>query len=352
MHSGRGGFSRPIQAALACALLLATLLSSINSVSAAPFCKFTTPSDNTADDFRLILSPFGLNAGTVVVYYQIDDSEFNIYQRYFEGEVPFEGPAIPITPGQHTITIRCAGNGVGEYSDTVFVEGGIIPGGGGTGAVGIIGILLGLLAIALGWGSFKKARAPSQVIQAEPDVDLDKKVPLLKTDKEAQEQQRFFDEQRTYGEPKAGSRAYLSKFYEVPHRLMDDPLTKETIGPYLKLMDSGLHIINSTMIALNPAFNKINVNMGEKMPKVKYDPEADKYFYDFQDPVTGKEAISDFLESSAHAIMHEAPKHAFNEIGRLDNYVLDKIIGPKPPHFYPFEDVVPLKFVPKLGASM
>lgn len=203
--------------------------------------------------------------------------------------------------------------------------------------VGTMGVLLGLLAIGLGAAgpSIKTPPSPppAPVGERDQEIDIDKKVPFLKDPKEVEEQQRFFENQQRHGDLKPGSKVYLSSFHETPHRIMDDPLTKYTVGPYLKMMDSGLDVIKSAMISTTDAMKGVliphDTNTGGQMPKVKYDPDADKYYYDFHDTVSGKEAVTEFAKSSFEVSSQQAPHYLFKGARSL---YLESLGAPATPH--------------------
>jgi hypothetical protein len=141
-------------------------------------------------------------------------------------------------------------------------------------------------------------------------VDLDKKVPLLKTDEEVQDQQRFFDEQRAGGQLRAGGRAYLDWFHEIPHRLMDDPLTSCTLGPFLRMLESGTDIAYIVSGSATDAIADVLGSPSETgisgPTKVEYDADADKYYYDLNNTVSGQEATSEFGKASLEVLSHNA----------------------------------------------
>jgi hypothetical protein len=328
---------RTIKHSLVILFLAFLLLPSFPAVSAAPFCRFSTVGD-TSDDFHLFVSPFGLGQAPVRVDYQIDGGEWSTYKRY-EDDIPVEGPAIPISPGRHTIAIRCVGRSGTATAppQEVDIQGGVVvpTGPGPASGIGILLALLGMI-LALAGPSVKPISEPWVLEQdrtADVEVDLDKKIRPLKTDQEVADQEKFFQGQQRWGELKAGSRVYLNSFHEIPHRIMDDPLTKYTAGPFVKMMDSGLDLVKSAVIMTTDGLKGVlispDVNSGEMRPKVKYDPEVDKYYYDFHDRVTGKEALTDFTKSSLEVALHKAPDHVFKAARSLH---LESIGAPAAPY--------------------
>jgi hypothetical protein len=217
-----------------------------------------------------------------------------------------------------TVTGLCSGGGTGSLA--VNIGGGLV---GGQTLVGMMGVVLGLLGIGLGISgpSLKPPLRPAVAPTDDaPTVDLDKKVPLLKTGEEVQEQQRYFDEQRAgWQEPKWGGRAYLDRFHEVPHRLMDDPLTSFTLGPFLRMLESGTDVAyivaGSAADSVSDVLTTPSSSGGISGPaSVRYDPDVDRYYYDFTDPVSGREAVTQFGKASADVLLHGGSNYAFKGV--------------------------------------
>jgi hypothetical protein len=209
----------------------------------------------------------------------------------------------------YTVTATGLCSGGGSDFRTVVVEGGGFVG--GQTLVGAVAVLLGMLGIGLAFTgpSLKPPPSPAKPTGEEddgvPTVDLDAKIPLLKTDKDVERQQRFFDDQRAgWREPKAGGRVYLDRFHEVPHRLMDDPLTAHTVGPFLKLFESGTDLVYIGYGAVGEAELS-------GPTKVEYDAEADRYYYDFTSSVSAKDAATQFGNASLELLSHRATPYLF-----------------------------------------
>ncbi len=200
------------------------------------------------------------------------------------------------SPGTYTVkaTELCSGGGTGYLTITIA---------GGFGGLdlqtlaGVMGLLFGLLGIGLAVSgpSLKVAAAapPPGPPDGSPTVDLDKKVGLLKTDAEVKDQMGFFDQQRKgweYDKPKA----YVDRVSEVIYRTRDDPWAR---------------FLNPELVFVASAANAIDPDV----PKAVYDPETNRYYYDFQQTEDQDEAVKDMLKSGFEIV---GPKAKF-ELGEM-----------------------------------
>ena len=189
-------------------------------------------------------------------------------------------------PGTYTVTATelCSGGGTGYL--TITIEGGF----GGLDLqylAGIMGVLFGLLGIGLAVGgpSLKVGTAPpppAEPSDGTPAVDLDKKVGLLKTDQEVEDQTKFFDQQRK-GWDLPDNKVYVDRVSEVVYRTRDDPLAR-WFNPELVFIASAANVLDPDV------------------PKAKYDPDTNRYYYDFHSTEDQGEAITEMIGSGLETI--------------------------------------------------